>query len=116
MFFTLILLISFSACGGGGTSNSNDNNGTPPNETTESSYYKGVGEPFATSTVTGFNYNTASYLLKAIGSKTFRMWMSDAILYAGYSNTTVYTDEQLSTISNSGKIQINSLRWNSARR
>ncbi len=79
----------------------------PSEEVEKQSYLKGIAEPFANSTVWGFNHVVASDLLGALGSKTFRMWLSDAVLFTGYSNTTVFPDDRLTQVSMSGKIQIN---------
>ena len=104
LLFALLLCFSLCACGGGG--NSAISSSSKQEEAVNPGYLKGVGEPFATSTIKGFNYNVASELLGALGSKTFRMWLSDNVLYPGYSNTTVYSDEQLAQISMAGKLQI----------
>lgn len=105
-FFTSF---AFFACDTGTESSASfEQQSTPDSSsaTEEITYYKGVGEPFAGSTITGFNYQAASELLGSLGSKTFRMWLSDSVFYSGYSNTLVFTEEQLSTISRSGQIQI----------
>lgn len=110
VLLTLFLVALMPACGG--KTSGDEPGGEPGGEivppvVVEESYLKGVSEPFFSSTVTGFNYLTACDLLEALGSKTFRMWMSEAMLYAGYSNIRVYTDEQLTTISPSGILQVN---------
>lgn len=107
-----VTCLAFVACGTVVSSEDPASSEAPQNasesasETEVSNYYKGVSEPFAGSTITGFHYQTASELLGSLGSKTFRMWLSDAVFYSGYSNTQVFTEEQLSTVSRSGQIQV----------
>lgn len=112
--FTALLLVFailflFSACvSGGHTSVKNDSpdssasveSGDTPED---ANFLRGISEPYATSTVQGFNYEIASDLIGALGVESFRMWMSLGTLYDGYKNGVVLSDEKLSEISASGK-------------
>lgn len=105
LLFAIIFCFILTACQeSGNTSDVSDQ--SSQQERPEKTYLKGVVEPFASTTITGFNYEKASDLLGTLGSKTFRMWLSESVLFPGYSNNTVYSDQTLSEVSMGGKIQI----------
>lgn len=111
-------LFSFSACVSGGdtsTGTGDSSSSAPHTDSTgggdtseEVNFLRGISEPYATSTVQGFNYEIASDLISALGVESFRMWMSLGTLYDGYSNGVVLSDEKLAEVSASGKARYGS--------
>lgn len=91
----LLVAVTLVACNTAQDSDKPDPD--PGTEVGESLLY-GIGEPFAGSGVEGFNSEKASSLIGALGAKTFRLWVTPQTLYAGWNQTTVFSDESLSSI------------------
>ncbi|MDY2850733.1 MAG: hypothetical protein SOV55_01225 [Candidatus Borkfalkiaceae bacterium] len=106
---TAISLVFFSSCGGDNSSKESDmsssssSSGGENEKNNDFDFLCGISEPYATSTVKGFNYEVASELVGAIGAESFRMWMSLGTLYDGFNNGVVLSDEKLSEVSEFGK-------------
>lgn len=107
LVFTILFL--FSACASDGdtsakTDSPDSSTSVESGDTPEDvNFLRGISEPYATSTVQGFNYEIASDLIGALGVESFRMWMNMGTVYDGYKNGVVLSDEKLSEVSASGK-------------
>ena len=75
---------------------------------TEKTSLFGIAEPFAGSHVKGFHLETATGLIRALGAKTARMWMEPTDLFEGWNFDAILTEEQLSEVSEAGKMTYNS--------
>ena len=97
----LLVAVTLVACNTAQDSDKPDPD--PGTEVGESLLY-GIGEPFAGSGVEGFNSEKASSLIGALGAKTFRLWVTPQTLYAGWNQTTVFSDESLSSIDKNARL------------
>lgn len=111
-----IFFSAFACAAGGGTSveesdfssSSSQTAGSGVGENEKATFLRGISEPYATSTVKGFNHEIASDLIGALGTESFRMWMSIDTLYDGYGNGVVLSDRKLAEVSDAGKARYGS--------
>lgn len=97
----LLIAVSLVACNPAADTDKPDPD--PGTEVGENLLF-GIGEPFAGSGVEGFNSEKASSLIGALGAKTFRLWVTPQTLYAGWNQTTVFSDESLSSIDKNARL------------